>query len=92
MTEQIILRYHLNQLPKFEDRLGHDEFMAELKKYGWVNKEGKLMRDFTLVYLGKSQANDYYVEWRAIAKDKLPEGFLEELEKKLDEFDELFRL
>jgi hypothetical protein len=45
------------------------------------------MREFKHMYSYNDQENNRYIEWRAIAEDKLSEGFGEALLKRLDEIE-----
>ena len=85
MPEQIIFRYHIENLDEFKRNSGLKEFIGELKRYGWADEEGKTKGNFTVLYSCNLLESRPYAEWRAIKKDKLPEGFGEELLKRLDE-------
>lgn len=87
MPEQIILKYYIGNLDEFEENNGLKEFIDELKKHGWADEEGKTRGNFTVLYSCNLLESRPYAEWRAIKKDKLPEGFGDELLKRINEIE-----
>lgn len=75
MSKNVIMyRENLNRPPTLEDRakmLGFNGFEAELKKYGWVDEEGRALKNFGVVYSGHNglKTRNYYIEWKATLRN-----------------------